>query len=433
MKQTTAQPAAPKKAQAPVAGVGRLLLNLFGVFAMSIPALFIIGLFAGVTMVFGGFVIPLSAAIAMLGLVLIASTARRLRAERSSRLLSYLRIATTLNLPLPEFLDALHQGEGAKLAKQAGKISSSLRIGGGLGHALFHHASEIPANQTAVIWRGETAGRLRESLDHIADQARAATRDPATTRNEVVLQYTLVVLITLLAMFSVAGVFILPKYREIFLDFESEMPWITTFTLDAAVWMTPVFVLAALVALLWVSGWSLYTMFHTSEAVIGPLRRLLEPLWWRVPVLASSYRSRAWSDVCFAIEQAMHTGRPLPVAVDSARHPVQSGVINKRLRDFAEYLRAGQDTPDAARKANLPALIAGMLNTASASDRPDDVFAFLSRYYGQRTNPLEVILRAAWFPLATLAAAAFVGWFVLAVFYPLIALIEATLQHTGYA
>ena len=88
---------------------------------------------------------------------------------------------------------------------------------------------------------------------------------------------------------------------------------------------------------------------------------------------------------------------------------------------------------DAAKAARLPGLFVGMLSTATAATQPADVFAFLCRYYTERVSPTEALVKAAALPLATLVAAACVAWFVFSLFYPLIVLIEATIEATGLA
>ncbi|MEM9109341.1 MAG: type II secretion system F family protein [Planctomycetota bacterium] len=429
-KPTRAQPAAPPASQLKPA---KLVFDLAGVFALSIPALFLLGVITSVIIMVTGAAGILTNFFLLLGFVLMASALRRLQAERRCRLLNYLKLATEKNLPLPEFLEALQDGEGRGIGKHAGLIADELRMGTGLGDALIEHVPDIPLHQSAVIWRGEHTGRLGESVARVADAESARSRRANSDRNDVALQYALFVFIALMGMGWVVGGSILPRYQEIFLDFEAVTPHFTLLTMGMVQALSPLFLIFSVVALLGMIGWSTHGLFHTSEVIAGPLRRIFEPILWRVPVLSSGFRSQAMADASFMIEQAMRAGRPLPEAIDAARHPLQSREMDRRLERFAEHLRQGQTVPDAARTARLPALFVGMLSTATASTQPADVFAFLCRYYTERVSLAEAIFQAAALPMATLLAAGCVAWFVFALFYPLIALIEATLQATGLA
>jgi type II secretory pathway component PulF len=407
------------------------VINLLGVFALSIPSLFVLGAIATVLVILtgaGGYLINF---IILIGFVLLGSAARRMQIERKCRLLNYLKLATAKNLPLPEFLDTLRNGEGYGVGTRAGLIADDLRLGFGLGEAMINHVPEVPLHQSAVIWRGEQAGRLSESVARVADNASSLSRDTPSARNDIALQYALVVFIALLGLTSLVGMFVLPHYVEIFEDFQADYPAITKYTWDWVAVFSPVLLVVSIIALLGIIGWTTHGLFHTSELFFGPLRRVMEPLWWRVPVLSSAYRNRALADACFMIEQAMRSGRPLPEAIESARHPLQSSVIDKRLDRFAQHLRQGQSLTDAAKAAKLPPLVVGMLGTASAASQPADVFDFLCRYYTERVSPLEAMLKAAMLPLATLLAATCVAWFVFSIFYPLVVLIEASIDWTG--
>jgi type II secretory pathway component PulF len=298
---------------------------------------------------------------------------------------------------------------------------------------MFVRTPEVPVHQATLIWRGERAGRLRDAVARAADNRRRAIRDSRASKSGSGMQYALTVMVVLLGLVGLVGIKIIPKYIEIFEDFETELPWVTRMMFEWAGVFGPLLVLTGGVAMLGIIGWSTYGLFYSAEGVAGPLRRWLEPVWWRVPVLSHSTRSRALADACFTIEQAMRAGRPLPEAIDAARHPAQSGVLDRRLRRLAEGLRRGRPLPDAARAARLPALVVGMLGTASAASDPADVFAFLCRYYTHRVSPAEAVLRAAALPVLTLVMAAAVAWFVFAVFYPLIVLIERCIDVTGYA
>ena len=424
------QPDAPATSQP---GLVRFVVNIGAVFVFSVPALCALFLSGLLLTALTGSIGFLTSFFVLIGFVLIASALRRLHHERMCRLLNYLKLATGRNLPLPEFLDALRRGEGFGISVRAERIAGDLRLGSSLGAALIEHAPEVPVHQSAVILRGEQAGRLSEAVARVADNLNTESRTLQSARNDVALQYALVIFVILLAMAAFIGARILPVFAEIFFDYEAELPRFTIITFELVSQLSWFFLIAAIIGLLGVIGWATHGLFLTSETITGPLRRLLEPVLWRVPVLSNSLRSRALADACFTIEQAMRAGRPLPDAIDAARYPLQSRVMSRRLERFAAGLRKGQAMTDAARSSGLPALIVGMLGMASAAAKPADVFAFLCRYYTQRVSPVETLVKAAAMPLITLTAAACVAWVVLAIFYPLITLIEASIEATGMA
>ncbi|MEO0476816.1 MAG: type II secretion system F family protein, partial [Planctomycetota bacterium] len=190
MNQKREQPAAPPGSKTdPI----RYAINVAGVFALAIPSGFVLMVAAFILTLIAGFMGYLTSFFVLIGFVLIGSALRRLQIERKCRLLNYLKLATERNLPLPEFLDALQQGEGGGVRRRAERIADDLRMGSGLGAALIAHVPEVPLHQSAVIWRGEQTGRLREAVAHVADSQTTESRNTQSARNDIALQYALVV------------------------------------------------------------------------------------------------------------------------------------------------------------------------------------------------------------------------------------------------
>lgn len=414
--------------------LGTLVLDLIGMAGLALPVLGAVWMLSvGVSILAGPLFAVMFTFILLLGLVLIGSAVRRVKRERGAALLSYVELGVRLNLPLPEFLETLGRGEGALLGQRAQRMAWTLREGGGLGEAICRHAKDLPATQAAVVWRGEQSGRLREAVARASGNLRRQNRDARATHGDAAMQYAMLVMVVLLGLMGLFSVILLPKYINIFNDFDVDFPAITRITFQNSGLLSLVLVLGSLAGLLLLVGWSAYGMVRDSQAVGGPMRRVLEPVLWRLPVLSRSMRSAAWADACFMIEQAMRAGQPLPDAIESAGHPAICGVVDRRLARFARHLRAGRGPADAARAARLPAFIVGMLGTANAAAQPADTFAYLCRYYTHRVSIAEQLVRATALPLLTLALASAVAWFVFALFYPLVILIERTLEVTGYA
>ncbi|XAM00066.1 type II secretion system F family protein [Phycisphaeraceae bacterium D3-23] len=431
----TPRPQAPHKRFSPP-GVSPILLlvHLLNVSVMGIPAVVFIGLLViGFGIVLGPFFSVLMLFALLMALVMLSAAVRRIKQERSATILGYLEVATRLNLPLPEFLDALWRGEGTAVGKRAAGMSHTLRMGGGLGEGLFLHVPELPAHRAAAVWRGEQAGRMREAVAYVVDATRRDHRETRSANTDAALQYALTVMIIMLGLMGLMSALIIPKYIEIFNDFETELPWLTRALFEQSSVFAPLLVLIASGALLVIVGWAVFGIFLSPEKVSGALRRIFEPVWWRVPVLSASGRYRALADACFLIEQAMRAGLPLPDAIELAAHPAGSVVLDARLRRFARGLRDGEPLPDAARAAKLPALVTGMLGTANAAQQPAETFAYLRRYYTHRVSPAEMLIRAAALPVMTLLAATGVALFVFALMLPLVALMETAIENTGYA
>lgn len=402
---------------------------------LGIAALFLVGcasLVLGIIFQSGG-VMFLGGGTLLILVMIWATGLERFNREQGASLIRYLHMAVRLNLPLADYLDQVARGERGLLQRQAKSIALHLRAGLGLGDVLMKVPTELPRHQAALIWRGEACGQVRPALDRLIAQTLRRDKDrPGTMSSTNVLAYAAFVLAVLCLVTAYMNALIIPKFVEIANDFDVPLPWITLVTFRTlGAFAFPLGLLAG-AAMLWMIGWTFYRAWRGSRKMLDPLRRWFEPVVWRVPILSAGHRSRAYADACFLIAQAMRAGQPLPEAVHNAATPVISRVLSDRLGQFGAALERGLDPADAARAAGLPGLFAGMFKTAEHSGDPAEVFEYLTRFYDSRSNPLEAALRAAALPAVTLALALLTGWLVLAIFYPLVSLIEATNAGTGY-
>ena len=411
------------------AAVGELVvITCFGAFVLAGLAL-ITGILWVLAPVFG----ILFALMSVFMLIAAGAGFARYQATRGNLLLNYLHAAVRLNLPLADYLGQVARGERGRLRREARKVATHLSHGYGLGETLMSVRTEIPRHHAAVIWRGEACGRLVQAFNRIDHhQRRRREQTPASDLGIGALGYAMLVMVVVILLTTGISILIIPTFEEIAADFGTQLPRITTLTFAWVAWLGPIVCLLMALVLLLMVGWPTHRGLVGGRGLIDALRRWLEPLYWRLPVISAGHRSRACGDCCFLIEQAMHAGLPLDEAVDNASAPAISAVMHRKMKLFAWGLTSGSDPADAARDAHMPALIVGMLATAEHSDDPAACFGFLARYYDQKTSPLEAALRASALPLVTLLLAGVTGWLVFAIFYPLVMLIEQTNAVTGY-
>jgi len=425
----------------PSHSIAMLSARLLGVVGIALASLIVLIVFILIGLIAlavaaqvgaGVFPVVILCTLLLSSFIALWTVAGRLRRQRGEEMLAYLEQAVRLNLPIPDFFEAMAANEGSGMARRSARIAQSLTEGASVAQSIAWYAPNISTQQVGLIWRGESLGRLREVLTRVLQCERRRNNEihrisPSSTRT-----YALTVTTMLLALMAIASVLIAPQYRGIFEDFDTPLPWITRVTFELSQPLQILLLLAAATALLGSLGVGGYSLFFGTEGLTEPLRRRLEPLWWRLPIVSSAYRSRKLADACFLIQEAMRAGQSLPDAIDNAAHPLISPTMDKRLKLMAQGLRAGLPLSQAASQAAWPTLMVGMLGTATISENPADVFAYLQRYYETRTGYALVFLRAASMPLLTLLMAFMVGWFVLSLFYPLVVLIEYSSVISGY-
>lgn len=356
-------------------------------------------------------------------LFVIAQAWRRYLRRTDVAALGYLELAARTNLPLPRLLLAGAVAESSRLARRLRAMHDDLSVGLPVSDTVADRLESLPARDAAMLRAAEHAGCLPSRLRTLLEQEQRVIRRQ-NAEEPVAMIYPLIVLICLIGLLGGMLVFIAPRFQRIFEDFETDLPAITLLVFDHGLSIgTPLLGLASL-ALVIVCGWSFWQLLNPEERV-GWLRESARAVAWRLPVLHGMERDRGLTDVFDAMADSLAAGLPAPDAIDRAAELDLNPVLRARLRDWHRRVAAGASLSEAARAASLPSICVGMLATAEATGRADEVCRFLARYYAGKFSRIATIIRHSVMPLAVIALAVLVGGFVVAIMLPLVSLIEA--------
>jgi type II secretory pathway component PulF len=165
-------------------------------------------------------------------------------------------------------------------------------------------------------------------------------------------------------------------------------------------------------------------MFMPS-ITLPDFKRLIDWCAWRLPITHTVQRDRGMAETCALLASAIRGGVPLPEALTQALSlPLNEG-FRQRLDAFRRLILAGTAPADAARTAELPDLMAGLLAPTTARAPDAQLFTFLERYYRNRFSRTLMLLRGAIEPFLVLCLATLVGTTVLSLFLPLVKLIAS--------
>jgi len=148
-------------------------------------------------------------------------------------------------------------------------------------------------------------------------------------------------------------------------------------------------------------------------------------LAWHLPVWRAVTRRRGYAQAFALIADSLEAGHTLPATIEKAADAIDNNVWRNQLTAWRNHINAGMAVEQAATAAGLPPLVVGLVATGQASGNLHEVLRFLSRYYGERFSRVQELLRAGIMPLIVIALAVVIGAFIIAMFLPLVELIEA--------
>lgn len=370
------------------------------------------------------------AVIAVLGMVpLLLWTGNAARSRRATMVVSYLEQAVRLNLPLHRMLEAATASESGAMSLRLAEVRALLAQGLPVGEALNAAVPELPRRQASIIAAAERIGQLPRGLHSVMRERQLRLQRPALDDWTFYRAYPLVMIVTLTAVIGVVSVFILPKFEQIFRDFGTPLPALTVTVFSLAnghVGQVLLLVIACFVVT--VSIVSLLQFTGILRGLGQYWRHPRDWMAWHLPVLHGVERDRGLADAFDLLAEALANATPVDRAFAEASGLAVNIVLRRRLWKWAQAVSAGESLAAGARSASMPPLVVGMLSNASHDGSAPEVFAFLARYYRTRFSRTAAIVQSAMVPLVTLFFAFLTAAVALAMFLPLIALINGIID-----
>jgi type II secretory pathway component PulF len=358
------------------------------------------------------FMSPLWAIIYGFALLFVALMAvnRRGRAQRRM-LLQMLAAAAERGLPLAPAAAAMADEAAGKVGRQAGALARLLSGGAPLPDALRMAGSLVARQQMALIWLGAETGALDAAL-------REASRE---TDREAVLGGVIVHLMYFFALLWIGGgivIFVMlkivPAFKQIFEDFDTELPEMTVALIDMTMLMTD----------FWFLLIPLLPVFLGVFCYV-----VLVYLGWidmRPPIVDRLLRRFDTAFILRGLAVAVETQHPLDRALGVLAGVHPAAWVREKLARAAEGIWAGAHWCDSLHHAGL--LRRDDVQVLRSAERAGNLAWALRAVADCNERRLAYRLRIALetaSPLVLLALGAVVFVIVVALFLPLVKILEA--------
>ncbi len=340
-------------------------------------------------------------------------------------IVSRLALITRLNLPLGSALDATARNEPYRRARAFRKMSRMIGSGVPVCDALQASLRGCPVQLVATLRRAEAMGQLPRALSE-QERAIAATLEvhahsAAHTRNAAA--YAVLVLLIGGGIVLWNTIVVMPRFSNIFLDYDVSLPPMTVLFVDTARWLVPngLYVLIGFLAVMVILGCA--RLLERGDD--GPITRTVAALRWVLPVTRSLDYGLGMAKVIRAMALSIRSGsersiaHALPTVVSTTNH------LRNRLEGFAQAIAGGVAPAKAAHEAGLGDVFVCALRMVERGEDPERVLGHAADYYEAVAQRWWHALMAMTGPLVTLMLAVLVGFVALALFTPLVALIDA--------
>ncbi len=306
--------------------------------------------------------------------------------------------------------------ESPRLRRWIVELVHDIRRGIPIDQAIAARERGLPLLYSRVIRAGIASGELPATLLNLNQHLRLA----GNTRRMIWELASYPLLVAALAVTIVSGLFLMvvPRFHDIFVDFGTELPGLTVLLLAIADNYPTIMLVFALVVAGVILGWRWLRLSRTGLAI-------RESIIFAAPVVGKVYRASLIARFLRAVSTAVATGVPLPQAMRLGADATGSKYLIDDAEHLAGEVERGQSVFVANQSARIiPPLFGFCVQVAVGRDTLPTAIGQLARSYENRAVHAQFVLQAMLFPLLVMVLGCIVGIMIVAMFLPLVHLIN---------
>ena len=320
-------------------------------------------------------------------------------------------------LPVVRALDILEQMlRPGGLRNCVMDVRDDVEQGSSLSEALAKSPQAFDELYVSMIRAGEAGGLLGQILNRLADFREKSQK----LKRQIVgaLVYPIAVLTIAGAILALIITMIVPKFKEMFDGMGVEMPWLTSMLLDFADLMLEYWYLLPLVpAIVIVSAVGI------RKSYIG--RRLTDQMLLHVPIFGLIVSKSTISRFCRTLGELSSAGVPILDALGILKTSIGNLVVAEAVADIHASIREGENIADPMRRSGVfDLMVVNMVEVGEETGELDKMLMKIADTFDNEVDVLVSSMMSLLEPFLIVGLGGVVGFIVIALFMPLIAIME---------
>jgi len=295
-------------------------------------------------------------------------------------------------------------------------VADDVEGGTTLSEAMAKHPKAFDKLYTNMVAAGEAGGVLDVVLRRLADFMEASQR----LKRRIVGAMIYPIAVITFAILIVLGImlFIIPKFKTIFEQFDAELPGITRILLGMSGWVVN-----------W--GWAIilsvpvgiFLLFRLLRQSAGG-RHFVDMLKLKLPVIGGILSKTAVARFTRTLGTLLSAGVPILEAINITRETTGNEVFNRALVKVHDGIREGEDFAAPLRQAKIvEPMVVNMIDVGEETGDLDKMLSKVADTYDEEVQTMVAAMVSMLEPVMVIVLGVIVGFIVLAIFMPLPSLI----------
>jgi type IV pilus assembly protein PilC len=299
-----------------------------------------------------------------------------------------------------------------------GGVADDVEGGGTLSDSMAKYPKAFDKLYVNMINAGEIGGVLDIILNRLADFMEKA----AKLKKKVVgaMIYPAVVITIAVGIVSMIMIVVIPKFKDIFKSFGAELPQVTQILLAFSTWFGPGY------------GWAYILASPIVAILLNKLicmspqgKYALDAVKLKIPIMGGIIGKSTIGRFTRTLGTLISAGVPILDAITITKETCGNEVYTRALGKVHDAIREGESMADPLRAAKVcDAIVVNMIDVGEETGDLDKMLVKVADNYDNDVDVLVGSLISILEPVMVVVLGLIVGFIVVALFMPMITLIE---------
>jgi type IV pilus assembly protein PilC len=309
-------------------------------------------------------------------------------------------------------------------------VCEEVEGGSSLSEAMSKYPKAFNHLYVKMVNAGEIGGVLDIILQRLAEFMEKSQRLKRKIRGAMVYPIVVVTIATLIL--TGIMVFIIPKFEAIFTDFGVALPWLTRWLMRTSRWFAGTLpdqgIAGAFIALPFpILAWIFWVLIRKA----GPGRAATDYMILYSPVFGPLVRKTVIARFTRTLGTLVSAGVPILEAIKITKETSGNYVFEKALQRVYDSIREGEGFAAPLRESKTcDAIVVNMIDVGEETGELDAMLMKIANNYDEEVDVAVASLVSLLEPLMVVMLGGIVGTIGVAMFLPLVAMIES-LQGGG--
>ena len=329
------------------------------------------------------------------------------------------QLATLINSGIP-ILNGISILKGSAQNKNLKTILTDIthRIedGSDFSAALAAHSHVFDSSYVSMVRSGEKSGTLDVTFQDIAVHIEKAEKIKGKVKSA--LWYPAIVVIISALVIGVIMVYVIPKFEELFLQANMQLPAVTMMVLGASHFIAGYWYLIILGIIVVIVS---FIAFYRSEKG----RRIVDTSVLKIPVFGPLVQKGCLARSCRTFASMLSSGVFALDCLDISADTAGNYVIQKAFKDAKEFIvDGGSMTVPFSKNKYIPSMMVQMIGIGEQTGSLDTLMTKLANFYEEEVEQLTSGLLSVIEPVMIVFLGLLIGFIVVALYLPVFQMAE---------